>query len=271
VLVLLSIVTTPASAGPLPGAIFTTDAGCSGVDLNIYTDKAAVFLDGGPQKAGSANLPDGSYYVQVTDPSGVTVLGTSVGLPVGSGPGSDKPYVVTNTISNCFELFTAVANNGIQGFADTPNPGGEYKVWVSDDPNFTNSSTKTDNFKVNPSGGGTPPPPTSIAGVKFYDFTLDGTQDNGEAGIDGWEVWLYTLPSTLFSTEVTHTVNGTDGVYSFDGLDPNNAYGVCEVIPTAAPAWVATTPVSADVATGATVNFGNVCLGAGSGLTLGFW
>src|SRR5262245_65859301 len=53
------------AAPPLPGAIFTTDNTCSGVDLNIYSNKSDVYLDGGPAHPGAASLPDGSYYVQV--------------------------------------------------------------------------------------------------------------------------------------------------------------------------------------------------------------
>jgi hypothetical protein len=38
----LAIATTSLGAPPLPGAIFTTDSTCSGVNLNIYTNKGAV-------------------------------------------------------------------------------------------------------------------------------------------------------------------------------------------------------------------------------------
>ena len=58
------------AAAPLPGAIFTTDATCSGVDLNIYESKDDVYLNGGPSHPRAAGLPDGSYYVQVTEPDG---------------------------------------------------------------------------------------------------------------------------------------------------------------------------------------------------------
>jgi len=85
------------AAPPLPGAIFTTDSTCSGVDLNIYGAKADVFLNGGPAHPGAASLPDGSYYVQVTDPSGACVLGTS---------GTDTPFVVTNGVANCINSAT---------------------------------------------------------------------------------------------------------------------------------------------------------------------
>src|SRR6185369_10256986 len=67
-----------ALSAPLPGAIFTTDSICSGVDLNIYGSKDDVYLDGGPAHVGAAGLPEGDYYVKVTAPDG-TLLGTSVG------------------------------------------------------------------------------------------------------------------------------------------------------------------------------------------------
>src|SRR5213082_968747 len=74
---------------PLPGAVFTTDINCQGVDLNIYGSKADVYLNGGPSHPGAANLPAGEYYVQVTDPSGACVLGTSIGT------GDEKPFKVS--------------------------------------------------------------------------------------------------------------------------------------------------------------------------------
>src|SRR4051812_28420618 len=58
------------TAFALTGAVFTTDSTCTGVDLNIYDSKADVYLDGGPHHSGSAGLPDGHYFVQVTTPSG---------------------------------------------------------------------------------------------------------------------------------------------------------------------------------------------------------
>ena len=47
---------TALRAAPLPGAIWTTDPTCSGVDLNIYASKGDVYLNGGP--AHGTHLPD---------------------------------------------------------------------------------------------------------------------------------------------------------------------------------------------------------------------
>ena len=102
----VSITISAPADPPLPGAIFTTDQGCTGVDLNIYGAKADVYLDGGPAHPGAASLPDGNYYVQVTDPSGACVLGTSVGA---SDP---QPFKVSNngaTIA-CIQLCTVLIN-----------------------------------------------------------------------------------------------------------------------------------------------------------------
>src|SRR5207249_11449733 len=63
-------------SAPVSGAIFTTNSTCTGVNLNIYASKDDVYLDGGPAHPGAAGLPDGDYWVQVTEPGG-KVLGRS--------------------------------------------------------------------------------------------------------------------------------------------------------------------------------------------------
>src|SRR4029453_1080472 len=81
-LVAMAIVVLPAfAAPPLPGAIFTTDSECIGTNVNIFGEKEDVYLNGGPAHPGAAGLPDGSYWVQVTEPDG-TLLGKSNGPDV---------------------------------------------------------------------------------------------------------------------------------------------------------------------------------------------
>src|SRR5438105_893037 len=120
------------AAPPLPGAIFTTDSTCSGVDLNIYTNKDAVYLSGGPAHPGSASLPDGFYFVRVTDPNGDLVLGTSLdagGIPI------QTVQVLNGHFASCYQLSQVVRDPSTAGpalgYGNTTNPGGEYKVWVS--------------------------------------------------------------------------------------------------------------------------------------------
>ncbi len=229
----------------LPGAIFTTDSTCSGVDLNIYTSKLDVHIDGGPSHPGAASLPDGSYYVQVTDPSGAVLLGTSIGT------GDPKPFVVANGAPlDCYQLWAIVikGSDGTQGYDDTPNNGNEYKVWVSTDPTFTNSSTKTDNFKAFLSGGGGGGGGglnAVLGGAKYDDCNGNGKLDLGEHALAGWTIQLYK-DGVLVATTVT-----TTGGYSFPVSDPGT-YTICEVQQTGylqtgpAPGTVADTFATAD-------------------------
>jgi hypothetical protein len=161
-------------AAPLPGAIFTTDPTCSGVDLNIYASKGGVYLNGGPAHPGAASLPDGSYYVRVTNPGGSLLLGTSV------GSGDPTPFVVSGGVANCIQLCSVLISGGNPdpacGYDDTDNPGGEYKVWVSTVSTFDNNSTKTDNFKVRSGGGGDNT--ATLCVNKFYDANVNGINDD---------------------------------------------------------------------------------------------
>jgi hypothetical protein len=122
----------PPSGGP-PGAVFTSDLDCKKVNGNIYTNKTDVYLNGGSKAADRLN---GNYYVRVLSPSN-TLLGQSSGL-------------VAFSPANCLQLWSIVfkASDSTEGYDDTDNNGGEYKVEVSCDPGFVSSSTKSDNFKV---------------------------------------------------------------------------------------------------------------------------
>jgi hypothetical protein len=153
-LALLSLLIVPAAdvaaAPPLPGAIFTTDAGGTRVNQNTYPDKCSVYLDGGPginAPATAAGLPDGDYYFQVTDPSGKTLLSTdavqfrkfhvSGGVISGlAAPGNHATGVDVDHNAVTIQLCQ---------FKDTPNAGGVYKVWVTPVEDFIGDPTKVDN------------------------------------------------------------------------------------------------------------------------------
>jgi len=207
--------TVSALAGPLPGAIFTTDSTCSGVNLNIYTDKGDVYIDGGPAHPGSASLPDGCYYVQVTDPSGAIVLGTSV------GSGTEKPFCVVNQEPvSCYQLASILIDtNGVAGYNDTPNHGGVYKVWVSTVSTFDNDSTKTDNFKVNCTDcDNTPPEGVDLAVGK----DAAGTYDHAYTWTITKDVDKTLVKQVGGSATFNYTVNvshdaGADGNYVVSG------------------------------------------------------
>jgi len=254
------------AAPPVPGAIFTTDSTCSGVDLNIYGAKTDVYIDGGPAHPGAASMPDGCYYVQVTSPEG-TLLGTSV------GSSTPQPFCISGGEPvSCYQLWSILikASDQSQGYDDTTNPGGEYKVWVSTVSTFDNDSTKTDNFKVreNP-----PPNPPQLCVNKFYDKNLNGVKDADECYINGWPIQVFADDNLYISRETNfcslvdagsyRVVEGDIANWVHTGVTVNGA----PFTGTGSPSAVYPVTLPPDQ----TVEFGNVCLGAGGGLTLGFW
>lgn len=299
--VFMAIGSVPAHAvPPLPGAVFTSKAGCLSVDDNIYALKADVYLNGGPSRPGAAGLlPNTYYYVQVTDPSGATLLGTSLQ----NSNGDWKP-VLTNNLGNfseCYQLASIVTKpnqhpaTAERGYNDTPNRGNEYKVWISTAANFDNDNTKTDNFKV-AERSAPPPPPSQYGNIvvkKFYDRNLDGNWNDGEpveSEILGWKVDLSVFPpqNTLakyldipfdsytgreyfpieigLSKTITYNpwfaTNAYVDTFAKNGIQgASSAKGIMNTIPV-------------DLKEGKsdrTVYFGNVCTGKGGGLTLGYW
>jgi hypothetical protein len=248
--VLLAILPSAALAAPVSGAVFTTTSACDGTNVNIFTSKDAVYLDGGPAHEGAAGLPNGSYYVQVTEPNG-TVLGktTTASVTVSGGE-----FVVCYQLSAI--LSTASSGFTVAGYDTTSNAGGEYKVWASQDPTFPPSASKTDNFKVDE----TVTEPATLDVNKFYDANANGINDDAQP-ITGWKVRIQDDIDLIRFTPVSIVV------------DPDT-YTVTEFMPVETN-WLSTTPnpVIVTIAAGETktVEFGNVCLGAGGGRTLGFW
>lgn len=296
-----------ASFASISGAVYTSLGDGGTVNQNRYATKPLVYLNGGPQNANGAGLPVGTYYFQVTSPSGVLlstdpavcrqleVLPSAVsgkGVVSGASAASGACAHASGTL-NPLNGATAVQ---LIPFADTPNNGGEYKVWliqkaaatIVGDPltspvlSFPNNAAKIDNFKVEkrddenepckPSidpGCNEPDPTYRIEGFKFYDSNVNGSFDSGEVGIAGYQIELFGAATTS-----TTTVLDPLGEYAFDDLLAGT-YGVCEVIPEGGQTWLPTTgtviaPITVPESSKGN-NFGNVCLGGGKGRTLGFW
>ena len=173
VVVLVGILFASPATAQLKGAIFTTVADGSEVNFNIYGDKNDVYLDGGPGPGapqGAAGLPDGTYVFMVTDPPGKTLLSTdnaacrrftvAAGIITGVVPAGGCEHKTGNDIDH------GATTVQLMPFNDTPNNGGEYKVWVTPVGNYLCSGnlntvdcgagkhgfvprySKTDNFKV---------------------------------------------------------------------------------------------------------------------------
>jgi len=218
-----------------------------------------VYLDGGPHGGSNTQLPDGSYWVQVTSPAGDVVLGVS-----------SSPVVVVQNgeIAGCYQLsgilFKPVSNE--PGYGTTPNEGGEYKVWLSTTSAFDPNQSKTDNFKVladvvPPTNGG------KITIHKYYDANGNGIKDANELYISSWQ-FSVTGPSganlyftSLGGTPAVVLENMPPGDYTVSETNPANWYTV------GALSQTQTLPAGGCI----TFDFGDFCLGAGGGLTLGFW
>jgi hypothetical protein len=159
---LLAVTLSTSSAFALSGAIYTTTKDGTVVNKNIYVARTDVYLNGGPQNTHRAGLPDGTYYFQVTDPSGKTLLSTDNAIcrqltvtgGMVSGAAGGCPH--SNGAFNPANGSTTVQ---LAPFELTPNKGAEYKAWlipvgkatVGTDPkvlDFANKDAKTDNFKV---------------------------------------------------------------------------------------------------------------------------
>jgi hypothetical protein len=168
----------------------------------------------------------------------------------------------------------------------------------------TPSSCKYDAFKAPSStcaGDCTPQPFGALSGEKYYDANANGTLDPGEAGIAGWQINIHdgfnqnltTDPQGLFSI-----ANLAPDIYTLTELQATNQRCVNEIVngvstPVCSPVWYQsgnvaqqwTAPVGSsvslssyvysvtlgDTGTVSGLYFGNVCLGTGGGLTLGYW
>jgi hypothetical protein len=152
-------------AQQVSGAIFTTDRNSTFVNGNVYDFMEDVYLNGGPRPNApctAAGLPSGEYYFQVTDPSGSQLLSSDPiearRVSVFGGMIIAAPFH-NYGVGKCMSLNPSNITVQLAPFIPTPNPGGEYKVWmtkVSDYDStmtkgafgFIPSKSKTDNFKV---------------------------------------------------------------------------------------------------------------------------
>ncbi|HWZ45466.1 MAG TPA: hypothetical protein VNW97_18470, partial [Candidatus Saccharimonadales bacterium] len=224
-LAVLFLVAAQIASGQVNGAIFTTSSDGSTVNGNIYPAKDKVYISGGPQNEHPKGLsPDGLYYFQVTDPSGAVLLSTDdvtcrqvvvsggriAGVPAGAVPASCTEPAGSTTPGAFHNLGTTDPNSGqtpvqlcapsgcpagAPDFKDTPNTGGEYKVWITPVADFRqacakghgsfgfcDSSSKTDSFKVKK------PAMATVTVCKFNDQNDNGLQDTGEPLIPHWPI-----------------------------------------------------------------------------------
>jgi hypothetical protein len=155
-----------ALAQQVSGAIFTTDQNSSYVNGNVYDFMEDVYLNGGPRPNApctAAGLPAGDYYFQVTDPSGSQLLSSDSieyrRVTVSGGLIVNATTFHNIGIGKCVALNPNNITVQLAPYLPTPNPGGEYKVWITKVGDydtimskgsfgFVPSKSKTDNFKV---------------------------------------------------------------------------------------------------------------------------
>jgi hypothetical protein len=213
----------------------------------------------------------------------------------------------TFTVANHHISGTAGTHDFVNGkirlapYSDTTNPGGEYfvaicridQVGYPADP----SACKYDNFKIKSAEcteNCTPTPFGVVNGAKYYDADLNGLRGGSEVGIPNWPIdFTDGVANTVLTSDPSgnFTLNLSPDTYSFNEEQATNNTGP----PFNLPIWIQTGEVlpgqfsdsggnsttlnndktyTVGVVDGGTTNgllFGNVCLGAGGGLTLGFW
>lgn len=259
-------------SGPVTGAIFTTTVDGDIVNENThYTAKEDVYLDGGPgpnAPAGAAALVPGDYYFQVTDPSGKDLLSldhiSCRRIQVNNYGVISKVYEGTNYVwsQGGWSAVPCKHNEGVDldhqelgaitvqlmPYADTPNKGGVYKVWVTPvdaytgDPNyipvkhsdavngenyqpanyhgFVPRFSKTDNYKIMQKRPYVSP---MIDVKKFHDTNLNAIFDGADVWVTGWAVDV-TDPLGVTNTIYTQTYvdASTPGTYTFVEHTPIN-------------------------------------------------
>ncbi|GAB3435723.1 hypothetical protein GCM10027517_05160 [Phycicoccus ginsengisoli] len=154
--------------GQISGAIFTTDVSGVPVNLNHYAAKQDVYLNGGPginAPINAAGLPAGTYTFQVTNPNGRVLLSEDARACRQFSVDASGVITALVAVAGCTPHATGTSGDDpgitvqLYPYADTPNPGGVYKVWVTPtsrlDCNkasktdcFVPRYSKTDNFKV---------------------------------------------------------------------------------------------------------------------------
>lgn len=245
-LALLLAVTLSTGHAFAGNAIYTTDKTGTVVNQNIYALSTDVYLSGGPQNNNASGLADGTYYFQVTDPSGNTLLSTDIALCrqllVSGGRVAGPTGPSCRHAHGTFDPADGTLPVQLFPFNPTPNAGNEYKAWLiaqtastsvsASDPTvliFSQSDAKTDNFKVQ--NALAPPPPGSCQGSSALTVLVTGRNVIGYVPKGYWEA-----PSTATGLSVVNVegssvtpakspdssrgkllrfepVDGSDGVY----------------------------------------------------------
>jgi hypothetical protein len=318
VLAAASILASGVSA-QVHGTIHTTNSDGTTVQQNFYEKKQDVYLDGGPVQPHLSGLPVGFYHVRITDPSGKVELGSSwlpskdktvapIEVVPGPGPGAGGSFLQLYKI---WDIVWYINGNGNgpaqQGYKDTPNKGGVYKIMISHADNFINptggsewagSNIKMKTFKVRQRGNGQLGA-AEFTACKFYDTEGDGVyNDATNPPISEWRFRLWKGASFASATVVdlgagaTYMETDSNGCVIFSVESPSSGtdtYWIEELMPlnTATVIWKNSTPLVqgpinvvsglptdtiTDLGTFNFLNYAEECIEVlGYGLTKGYW
>jgi hypothetical protein len=282
------------------GAGYTTFdpdiGGCkngTGVNCNIYTSKDAVYMSGGPVSTVSG-LSNGSYFFAVVAPGAQLTFLTGEGLLSTDSVEARTFSVVDHQVDTlAYEATGGGHDTGTspQGrpiialapYLDTPNNGGVYVLAICASGATSPSECKYDAFRIRE--GDDPDPQFPILrGMKYYDANLNGQWDAGEQGIQGWAIDYHDEVSGTVVTEGdgTFVLTLIADTYLFIERQPTNTTAwhqtgntVDQTVTTGGASVTLAdkvyTVVAVDDSVISGLNFGNVCVGAGGGHTLGFW
>lgn len=231
----------------------------------------------------------------VTLPGSITLDPATDTNPVGA------PHTVTATVRNNqgqvlegvlvnFQV-TAGPNTGDTGTDTTDVNGQATFTWTGDggagtdtvQASFVDGSGTTRSTTASKVWEGSAPPAEEVAsGTKYYDANANGQLDAGEAGLGDWPIDYddgTTSASVLTDAAGNFSVELDPGTYTLaerqagspwfqTGNTVDQSGGTADVTLNADMTYT-TTFDAGETATG--LNFGNLCVGAGGGLTLGFW
>ncbi len=224
------------------GAVFTTNKTGTVVNQNIFNTSTDVYISGGPQNTNHAGLTDGTYFFQVTDPSGKQLLSTDNAVcrqlkvvgGVITGPSSPCPHAV-----GTFNPANGMTPVQLAPFSTTDNPGLEFKVWLiaqtsstsvsTADPKIINFSKKdsfTDNFKVQVSAV---PPSGSCQPSSSLTVLVSGTNAVAYVPKGNWSVTPVTGVSAvnIEGAAVTPTLIPTANVVNSCASNSLSGQTVC--------------------------------------------
>jgi hypothetical protein len=219
-----AIACPPGSTTDSPTSITTADATLNGTNGCASADNSSFWVSTAPDfDVSTPSIPDGVY-----------------STPVLGAVGSEASFSASLSLVTTSGIITG----GVPGNmpAITPNTTYYYVAWthVSGDPDTWYHGEILSLTTL--------PAFSTVSGMKWNDANSD-RQDDEESTIDDWGIDLFEYSideeteTIIIESESTETVTtNSDGYYTFENLDPNLNYIVCEENRSG---WEQTSPISA--------------------------